>query len=228
MLPVTVDGRIDLAALPGLLTPRTKLISLAHVSNVTGALLDVRAVVAAAKTVGAKVMLDGAQRAPHGPIDLPALGIDFYVFAGHKAYGPERHRRAVGQGRAARRHAAVHGRRLDDRPRDLRRDDLGAAAAPLRGRHAADRPGDRAGRGLQMDGGARLDGGACPRDGAGAAPDGRAAEDRRHADPRAGQPAEPLSRGVVHAGRRSSARRGADARFVRRRGARRPSLLRSR
>jgi cysteine desulfurase/selenocysteine lyase len=88
MIPVTTDGRIDLEHLPKLLTPKTKLISLAHVSNVTGALLDVRAVVAAAKSVGAKVMLDGAQRAPHGPLDLPSLGIDFYVFAGHKAYGP--------------------------------------------------------------------------------------------------------------------------------------------
>ena len=88
MLPVTTDGRIDLEALPRLVTSKTKLISLAHVSNVTGALLDVRKVVEAAKAVGAKVMLDGAQRAPHGPLDLPALGIDFYVFAGHKAYGP--------------------------------------------------------------------------------------------------------------------------------------------
>ncbi len=88
MIPVTVEGRIDLNALPRLLTPRTKLISLAHVSNVTGALIDIRAVVTLAKTVGAKVMLDGAQRAPHGPLDLPALGIDFYAFAGHKAYSP--------------------------------------------------------------------------------------------------------------------------------------------
>ncbi|WP_422014027.1 aminotransferase class V-fold PLP-dependent enzyme [Reyranella sp.] len=88
MLPVTNDGRIDLAELPRLLTANTKLVSLAHVSNVTGALLDVRAVVEAAKTVDAKVMLDGAQRAPHGPLDLPSLGIDFYAFAGHKAYGP--------------------------------------------------------------------------------------------------------------------------------------------
>jgi cysteine desulfurase/selenocysteine lyase len=88
MLPVTTDGQIDLGALQKLLTPKTKLISLAHVSNVTGALLDVRKVVEAAKAAGAKVMLDGAQRAPHGPLDLNALGIDFYVFAGHKAYGP--------------------------------------------------------------------------------------------------------------------------------------------
>ena len=88
MVPVTTDGRIDLEMLPRLLTPRTKLISLAHVSNVTGALVDVGQVSMMAKSVGAKVMLDGAQRAPHGPIDLPALGVDFYVFAGHKAYGP--------------------------------------------------------------------------------------------------------------------------------------------
>jgi cysteine desulfurase/selenocysteine lyase len=88
MLPVTTDGQIDLGALPKLLTSETRLISLAHVSNVTGALLDVRKVVEAAKSIGAKVMLDGAQRAPHGPLDLKALGVDFYVFAGHKAYGP--------------------------------------------------------------------------------------------------------------------------------------------
>jgi cysteine desulfurase/selenocysteine lyase len=88
MIPVTTDGQIDLSALSKLLTSETKLISLAHVSNVTGALLDVRKVVEAARSVGAKVLLDGAQRAPHGPVDLQALGVDFYVFAGHKAYGP--------------------------------------------------------------------------------------------------------------------------------------------
>lgn len=88
MLPLTPDGQIDLEALSRMLTAKTKLVSLAHVSNVTGALLDVRKVVEAAQAVGAKVMLDGAQRAPHGPIDVRALGIDFYVFAGHKAYGP--------------------------------------------------------------------------------------------------------------------------------------------
>jgi cysteine desulfurase/selenocysteine lyase len=87
-LPITRDGQIDLSALPKLLSSKTRLISLAHVSNVTGALLDVRKVVEAAKSVGAKVMLDGAQRAPHGPVDLSALGVDFYVFGGHKAYAP--------------------------------------------------------------------------------------------------------------------------------------------
>jgi len=87
-LPVTDDGRIDVQALPSVVNDRTRLISVAHVSNVTGAVADVAAIVAAARAVGAKVMLDGAQRAPHGPIDLPALGVDFYAFAGHKAYGP--------------------------------------------------------------------------------------------------------------------------------------------
>lgn len=87
-LPVTDEGRIDVAALPHVVNQRTRLISVAHVSNVTGAVVDVAAVVAAARAVGAKVMLDGAQRAPHGPLDLPALDVDFYVFAGHKAYGP--------------------------------------------------------------------------------------------------------------------------------------------
>ena len=88
VLPVTEEGRIDVSALPRLVTPRTKLVSVAHVSNVTGALVDVKMVVDAAKIVGAKVLLDGAQRAPHGPVDLPSLGVDFYVFAGHKVYGP--------------------------------------------------------------------------------------------------------------------------------------------
>jgi len=87
-LPITPDGRIDTGALSSVVTPRTRIIALAHVSNVTGALLDVAAVVAAARSVGAVVLLDGAQRIPHGPIDLPALGVDFYAFAGHKAYGP--------------------------------------------------------------------------------------------------------------------------------------------
>ncbi len=87
-LPVTPEGRIDATALPGLLGARTKLVALAHVSNVTGAILDVPAVVAAAKAAGARVLLDGAQRVPHGPVDIPALGIDFYAFSGHKLFAP--------------------------------------------------------------------------------------------------------------------------------------------
>jgi cysteine desulfurase/selenocysteine lyase len=88
VLPVTVDGRLNLDQLPHCVTRRCRLIALTHCSNVTGALTDVAPVVAAARSVGARVMLDGAQRAPHGPIDVAALGIDFYAFSGHKAFGP--------------------------------------------------------------------------------------------------------------------------------------------
>ena len=87
-IPVTPEGRLDLAALPKVIGPRCKLVAVTHVSNVTGAETDIAAVVAAARAVGARVMLDGAQRAPHGPIDVQALGIDFYAFSGHKMFGP--------------------------------------------------------------------------------------------------------------------------------------------
>jgi cysteine desulfurase/selenocysteine lyase len=87
-LPMTPDGRLDLAWLDSGLTSRCRLVALTHCSNVTGALTDVARIVAAARGVGAKVLLDGAQRAPHGPLDVRKLGIDFYAFSGHKTYGP--------------------------------------------------------------------------------------------------------------------------------------------
>jgi cysteine desulfurase / selenocysteine lyase len=88
ILPVTSDGRLDLAALPRLVTKRCRLIALTHCSNVTGAITDVAPIVAAARSVGAAVMLDGAQRVPHGPLDVTELGIDFYALSGHKMFGP--------------------------------------------------------------------------------------------------------------------------------------------
>lgn len=87
-LPMTPEGRLDLDRLESELTKRCRLVALTHCSNVTGALTDVARVVKAARTVGAKVMLDGAQRVPHGPVDVQKLGIDFYAFSGHKTYGP--------------------------------------------------------------------------------------------------------------------------------------------
>lgn len=88
VLPITVEGRLDLDRLSDLVTRRCRLIALTHCSNVTGTLTDVAPIVAAARSVGAQVMLDGAQRAPHGPVDVASLGIDFYAFSGHKAFGP--------------------------------------------------------------------------------------------------------------------------------------------
>lgn len=87
-IPVDSEGRLALAQLPELLNTQTRLIAVSHASNVTGAITDVAKLVAAAKTVSAMVMLDGAQMAPHGPLDMQALGIDAYVFSGHKCYGP--------------------------------------------------------------------------------------------------------------------------------------------
>lgn len=87
-LPATEDGRIDLDRLDDLVTPRTRLIALTHAANVTGAVTDVARVVEAAQSVGAEVLLDGAQMVPHGPLDVTALGVGFYCFSGHKMFGP--------------------------------------------------------------------------------------------------------------------------------------------
>ena len=88
VLPVLANGRIDMACLPDLVTERCKLIAITHCSNVTGAVTDVETVVAAARTVGAKVLLDGAQQVQHGPVDVQTLGADFYAFSSHKCFGP--------------------------------------------------------------------------------------------------------------------------------------------
>ncbi len=88
VLPVTDEGRVDLGALDRIVTPRCKLIAVTHVSNVTGAETDVAPLVAAARAVNAKILLDGAQRVPHGHLDVRTLGVDFYAFSGHKMFGP--------------------------------------------------------------------------------------------------------------------------------------------
>ncbi len=88
VLPATADGRLDLTSLDRVIGKKTRLIAVTHASNVTGAVTDVPKLVAAARAVGAKLLLDGAQRTPHGPLDLPALGADFYAFSGHKMFAP--------------------------------------------------------------------------------------------------------------------------------------------
>lgn len=70
------------------MTPNTKLISLVHVSNMLGGVLDVEAVVAAAQTVGARVLLDCCQSVPHMPTDVQGLGVDWIVASSHKMMGP--------------------------------------------------------------------------------------------------------------------------------------------
>ncbi|MBI5898306.1 MAG: cysteine desulfurase [Rhodocyclales bacterium] len=88
ILPLRPDGQLDLDRLPELLHDQTRLVALTHCSNVTGAVTDVAAVVDAARRVGAKVLLDGAQAVQHGPQDVRVMGIDFYAFSGHKCFAP--------------------------------------------------------------------------------------------------------------------------------------------
>lgn len=88
VVPLTQDGRIDLDALETRLTERHKLVALAHVSNVLGSVLDARRAADLAHGVGALLLLDGCQAVPRMPVDVAALGCDFYVFSGHKLYGP--------------------------------------------------------------------------------------------------------------------------------------------
>ncbi|MEM6474563.1 MAG: SufS family cysteine desulfurase [Pseudomonadota bacterium] len=86
--PLTDDHRIDLDVAEDMLTERHKLVALCHVSNVLGSVLDAPRAAAMAHRVGSKLLLDGCQSAPHMPVDVAALGCDFYVFSAHKLYGP--------------------------------------------------------------------------------------------------------------------------------------------
>ena len=88
VLPITGEGRIDIGALEELLTPRTRLLSIAHVSNVLGTVNPIADIIAIAHSHGVPVLVDGAQSAPHFKLDVQALGCDFFAFSGHKMYGP--------------------------------------------------------------------------------------------------------------------------------------------
>jgi cysteine desulfurase/selenocysteine lyase len=85
---VTPDGRLDVSAIGELINPRTKLVALAHQSNVLGCINPVRMIADAAHAVGALVLVDAAQSVPHMPVDVAALGADFLGFTGHKMCGP--------------------------------------------------------------------------------------------------------------------------------------------
>lgn len=87
---VDVDdrGQLDLGDLESKLGPSTKLLSMVHISNALGTINPVREIVQMARERGITTLLDGAQATPHAPVDVQALGCDFYVFSGHKVYGP--------------------------------------------------------------------------------------------------------------------------------------------
>jgi len=86
--PMDASLGLDLEAFRARLSERTKLVAVTHVANVTGHIPPVEAIVRLAHAVGAKVLVDGCQAVPRLPVDVRALGADFYVFSGHKCYGP--------------------------------------------------------------------------------------------------------------------------------------------
>ncbi|HUH60087.1 MAG TPA: cysteine desulfurase [Candidimonas sp.] len=88
VVPVTETGEIDLNEYRALLGPRTRLVSVTHVSNALGTINPIADMVRLAHAAGAKVMVDGAQAVAHQPVDVQALDCDFYAFSGHKLYGP--------------------------------------------------------------------------------------------------------------------------------------------
>ncbi|VTP13465.1 Cysteine desulfurase [Phytobacter ursingii] len=88
VIPINIDGTLQLEALPGLFDARTRLLAITHVSNVLGTENPVADIINLAHQHGAKVLIDGAQAIMHHPVDVQALDCDFYVFSGHKLYGP--------------------------------------------------------------------------------------------------------------------------------------------
>jgi cysteine desulfurase/selenocysteine lyase len=86
--PTDAGGGFDLARFEALLSARTRMVAVTHVSNVTGALLPVERIVALSHARGALVLVDGCQAIPRMPVDVRAIDCDFYAFSGHKAYGP--------------------------------------------------------------------------------------------------------------------------------------------
>ena len=87
-IPITFCGHLDQSNIDGIITPKTKLLALSHMSNVLGTINPVADLTALAKKHGAVVLADGAQAAPHLKIDVKSLGVDFYAFSSHKMLGP--------------------------------------------------------------------------------------------------------------------------------------------
>jgi cysteine desulfurase/selenocysteine lyase len=87
-VPVLDDGRLDMEAFKSLLSEKTRMVAVTHMSNVLGTVNDVAEIVRLAHAAGAPVLLDGCQGVVHTKVDVKALDVDFYVFSGHKLYGP--------------------------------------------------------------------------------------------------------------------------------------------
>ena len=85
---LTEDGSLDMAAMADAIGPKTKMVAITHMSNVLGTVVDVAAITKLAHVAGAEILIDGSQAAVHLPVDVQAIGCDWYVITGHKIYGP--------------------------------------------------------------------------------------------------------------------------------------------
>ncbi|MBA4228431.1 MAG: cysteine desulfurase [Hyphomonas sp.] len=85
---LTEDGSLDMDAMAAAIGPKTKMVAITHMSNVLGTVVDVAAITQLAHAAGAEILIDGSQAAVHLPVDVQAIGCDWYVITGHKIYGP--------------------------------------------------------------------------------------------------------------------------------------------
>ena len=148
--PIDDDGNFLLDEFEKLLTPRTKIVAITQMSNALGTIVPMAEVIRLAHARGIPVLVDGSQAAVHMPVDVQALDADFYVFTGHKTYGPTGIGVLYGKADLLQVDAALSGWRRDDQRGDDGRRDLQRAAAPLRGRNACHRAGHRSWRGTRL------------------------------------------------------------------------------
>ena len=148
--PISDDGELLLDKFEALLTPRTKMVAITHMSNVLGTIVPIKEVVRMAHARGIPVLVDGAQGAVHLPVDVQDLDCDFYAFTGHKLYGPT----GIGvlYGKKALLEAMQPYQGGGEMIGTVTTDRITYAtpAAPLRGRDPGHRAGDRAWRGDRL------------------------------------------------------------------------------
>jgi cysteine desulfurase/selenocysteine lyase len=224
-VPFDATGTLNLEALEKLLSPKTKLLGLVHISNALGTINPVRQIIKMVRAYNKDIhiLVDGSQAVVHGPVNMRELDADFYVFTGHKLYGPTGIGVLYGKYRRAECHAAIPGRRRHDRARELRKNHVQGRAVQIRGGYASNRRGHRPRRRHRLLSAIGMDNIAAheqdltgPRD--------RAVEtDRRphHSWHRAGEGRHPQ----LHHEKHSPVRYRHGARPMRRRRTRRASLL---
>ena len=132
VIPINDEGQFDMDAFQQLITEKTKLVSVAHVSNVMGTINPVREIIRIAHVHDIPVMLDGAQSVPHFPVDVQELDCEFLAFSGHKVYGPTGYRCTLWKGRMVRQATALSGWWRDDRACQFQRYNLRASSFEVR------------------------------------------------------------------------------------------------